>query len=82
MTDGHNTCQPELAQVREMTAATVVVLLPEQERNAQATPSDMQFKLRQEAIAPALPNVVIEPYFGDIGVAVEKASATQPRQQK
>ena len=82
VTDGHDTCQQALAQVRELTAATVVVLLPEHERNAEPTPSDMQFKLRQEAIAQALPNVVIEPYFGDIGVAVEKASAHQPRQQK
>ena len=81
VTDGHNTCQPELPQIKEISAATVVVLLPEQERKAEPTPADVQFNLRQEAITQALPSAVIAPYFGDINVAVEKACANQIKQK-
>ena len=59
ITDGHETCQKGLPVVGKLTAPTVVILLPEQERSETATPSDEQFSVRQEAIAQALPSAAI-----------------------
>lgn len=82
LTDGHDSCQPTLAQVRAPSAATVVILLPEQQRNDAPMPSDVQFEVRQEAIAQALPHALIVPYFGELNAAIAKACAQQAPQPK
>jgi hypothetical protein len=74
ITDGHDTCQKELPSVGTLAAPTVVILLPEAEQSETPTPSDLQFSLRQEAIAQAVPSAVIVPYFHDLAEAIANAS--------
>ncbi|MBL8208278.1 MAG: hypothetical protein JNM09_28860 [Blastocatellia bacterium] len=74
ITDGHETCQQKLPSVATLTAPTIVILLPEEERSETPTPSDVQFNLRREALAQAVPNAVIVPYFHDLNAAIVTAN--------